>query len=117
MNIYQGEPVGFKMNAKDDEGHYIPSFEGTEYEALLKDSGGEKICTWSTKAGSIEHGTETIKDKTAGWLSFFLDGKQTAKLATGMYSLEVAKVIDNGRAIGVMKEIINVRNAVIRNGV
>lgn len=117
MKIYQGEPLSFKLNAKDDEGAYIPSFEGLTFEALLKNTYGKKVRAWSTEDGTIKLGTETIGEATAAYASFFMDGSATAELGVGKYTLEVAKVLSNGRAIGVACEIVNVCEALIRDGV
>lgn len=119
MEIYQGEPVGFELNGKDDEGRYIPSLDSDVYEAMLLGMNGVVAKSWTTADGSMSVGQKNIDGEIVGFISWDMTGKETADLVPTSYTLEVAKVIDPeiGRAIGVLTQIVTVNEAKIRRGV
>ena len=116
MKIYQGEPIGFKLNIKDDEGGYLPSLEGMSFEALITNGTQKGTRTFSTGDGSIELGVETEGGVERGYASFGLSGEQTAELMPGNYTFEIAKVLEGGRAIGIEHGMVGVLEAKIRKG-
>lgn len=120
ITINQGEPMGFELNAKNDEEQYVSSFEGESYEAMLTDECKHLVRGWSTEKGTITMGQRTQGGETIAYLSWSMNGMETSKLPQGEYSLEIAKVIDGdveGRGIGILNRIILVKNARIKNGI
>lgn len=120
MEIYQGEPIGFKFNIKGDgdEG-YLPSLEGRHFEALIASENNKKIKAWTTDDGSISTGVETIDEEPRGFAAFSVSGIETADYKPGKYVLELAEVLESGdgRAIGILRNSINIKPAVIRKGI
>lgn len=120
MEIYQGEPIGFKFNIKGDgEQGYLPSLEGRHFEALIASETNKKIKTWTTEDGSISFGVETVDDELRGFAAFSVSGIETADYKPGKYILELAEVLGSGdgRAIGKLTSVIIVKMAVIAKGV
>ena len=117
MNIYQGEPLGAVLNVKGDDEQWLPSLEGYSFEAMLLDSLGKVERQWSTDNGDITIGTEVIEEETRGYASFSLDGTETADLSCGRHTLEVARVLGNGRAIGILSNVICILPSRIKKGV
>lgn len=115
--IFQGEPIGGVLNVKDDADNYLPSLEGYNLEIMMYDSSGKVVKQFSTEDRSISIGVETVDDKQRGYASFSMSGAETSELKTGHYTIELARRIDNGRGIGQLVGIINVKDAKIRNGV
>lgn len=113
MEIYQGEPIGFMLKIKNDDGTYVPSLEGYSLEALLSDQYKNIVGRWKTEDGSMWVGVHDGK----GYAAFAMDGDATAALRPDKYTLEMARVISHGRAIGILKCIVNVKPALIRRGV
>lgn len=116
FQIYRGEPLGSTILAIDGE-EKRASWESEVFEALLVDRFGKVLKTWSTESGTIELGTVTIDDEQVAYARFGADGKFTAKLGPGQYTLEVANVFDDDRAIDKKVDIIEVLDCAIRNGV
>lgn len=114
-DIYQGEPYSFFM-AKKVGGAYVPLPED-DYEALVKGCGDDVVKGWSTADGTMDRRTMTIGGQEIEGLSFGLTGEDTAKLWPGRYTFESARVLGNGRAIGIIKDIVEVKAAAIRRGV
>lgn len=121
MQIYQGEPITFKINQKttdsSGEEHYVASFEGYVFEALMKDSAKKIIKTWSTEDETVTIGTETVGGETAAKASWLLTGAETASLREGLYSIELARIINNGRGIGIASDAVQIKEALIREGI
>lgn len=120
MDIYQGEPIGFKFNIKQDGGQgYLPSLEGMHLEALIASENNKAIKTWTTDDGSINIGIETVEGIPKGFASFSVSGLETADYKVGKYTLEIAYVLESedGRAIGKLTSSITIKPAVIRKGV
>lgn len=115
--IYQGEPMVCTVFVHDEERQYRPSLDGYEMEAMLYDSFGKAVKGWSTSEGTIVIGTATIADRTRGCATFAALGSETASWHAGDYTLEVAKVLGGGRAIGVAKLFLRVNLARIRKGI
>lgn len=116
MEIYQGEPLGFKINIKGDDDVYLPSLEGIRLEALVANQYKSVVAKWSTDNG-MDIGVETIDGRNAGYVVFGLRGTQTAELKKGTYTMELAKVVDDGRAIGVLQSVVIINEALIKKGV
>lgn len=120
MEIYQGEPIGFKLNIKknEEEGYY-PSLEGIHLEALIASENNKAIKSWTTEDGSISIGVETVSGQPRGFASFSVSGLETADYKVGKYTIEIAYVLEtkDGRAIGKVTNSITVKPAVIRKGV
>lgn len=122
MEIYQGEPIRFKINQKEISGtpaeeHYIPSFSGYEFEALMKDSANRVIMTWKTSDESIIIGQETIGDETAAYASWGMSSAETAELNVGLYSVEIARIIDANRGIGIASDVVRIKESLIKDGI
>lgn len=117
MKIYQGEPIGFKFNIKDDDGSYLPSLAGMRFEALLAFMETKIVKTWNTENGTISIGVETIDGVQRGYASFSVSGTETAEYKVGNYLVELAKVLEDGRAIGKVCCAIRVEPALIKKGV
>lgn len=115
--IYQGEPVSFTLSVKNGDGQYIQDLSGYSLEALIVTPAGEKKKGWKTSDGSISVSTMVIGEETAGVASFVLTGDETARFAVGTYTVELARVMEGGRAIGVAKSIITVEKARISQGI
>lgn len=117
MNVYQGEPLNFKLTIKDDTGAYLPSLSGLTLEALIKNSyDNVTIKTWSTAGSTITIGTYTEEGTTIGYASFGLTASETKNLC-GDFSMELAKVLADGRAIGLVIHIVRILPSNIKNGV
>lgn len=120
MKIYQGEPIGFKFNAKNDDRTYVPSFEGMRIEALLASEEQKVVKTWSTDDGSISIGVETAGTVEKAYAAFSVSGAETAEYKPGLYTLEIAYALsgdDGGRAIGKVVREICIEPALIRKGI
>lgn len=117
MKIYQGEPIGFKINVKNDDGGYLPSLEGMSFEALLTNGTQKGTRSFSTEDGSIELGVETTATGEKGYASFGLTGTETAELCPGNYTFEIAKVLEGGRAIGIEHGLVGILEAKIKKGI
>lgn len=121
MQIYQGEPITFKINQKttdsSGEEHYVSSFDDYVFEALMKDSAKKIIKTWSTEDETIIVGTETVDGETAAKASWWLTGVETALLKEGLYSIELARIINSGRGIGIASDVVQIKEALIREGI
>lgn len=116
MKIYQGEPLGAKINVKNDDGSYVTSLAGYVIEAMLVGE-CENVASWSTEGGTITIGQEVVEQVTRGYAAFSSNGTATANWQPGTYCLEVAKVLSDGRAIGVAKHVVEVLPSRIRKGV
>lgn len=120
MNIYQGEPLGARINVKNDEGTYVTDLTGYVLEAMLV-SGCDNVASWSTQNGTISIGQETVTIEgvsvTRGYAAFSAAGSVTAGWQPDTYCLEVAKVLSDGRAIGVARHLLEVLPARIRRGI
>lgn len=112
MKIYQGEPLGGKINIKDGDA-YLPSLEGVSLDAALVSSRGIIVRRWSTEDGTITVGQETIDGQTVGYAAFSASGNVTKKMDGGAYTIEVAKVLEDGKAIGVAREAVLVLRSAI----
>lgn len=117
MKIYQGEPLAFEFNIKDDNDQYLPTLEGMSFEALLVYESGKKSKSWSTSQGTITLGVSVVGNITKGYASFGLSGTETADMFPGNYVYEMARVVDGNRAIGILKGAIIILPAMIRKGV
>jgi len=116
MNIYQGEPVGFTIKVKNDQGQWESDLSNLHLEALIKDSLSQTITTWDSAKGTITYSTVVISGSNVGLATFTLSSAETAQMC-GNYGIEVAKVISNGRAIGVATDTLNINPANIKMGV
>lgn len=116
-SIYQGEPMACTVFVRDEARHYRPSLDDYEIEAMLYDSFGKVVKKWSTAEGGIDIRTVTVGDETRGCATFWAEGSETACWHAGDYTLEVAKVLSGGRAIGVQKLFLHVDIARIKKGV
>lgn len=83
MEIYQGEPLGARITAKDDIG-YRQDISDTHFEALLKDTFGKEICRWSSEAGTITYGTYEKDGQTIGYAGFGLNGEKRLEYVQGL---------------------------------
>lgn len=123
MQVFQGEPIGFKINRKvtaettSVEEHYVPSFADYEFEALMKDSANHIIKTWKTADESITKGTETIDGETAAYAAWNMLGSETKDLRAGLYSIELSRIVEGGRGIGVACDVVLIKEALIKEGV
>jgi len=116
MEIYQGEPLTGRMYHKKEDGTYATQNEIQAYtlEALVKDSKGIVKKTWNT----FTYGTDT--GTTKGYAEFKIKGSETKELASGIYTFEIAKVEnaqDGDRAIGILTDILTIKQCNIRGGI
>jgi len=117
MEIYQGEAINFELTVKDDNGSYLPSLSGLSLEAIIKNNFDSQVVKgWSTAKGTMTIGTYTKEGTTIGYASFGISALETSQMC-GDYSLEMAKVLSDGRAIGMVNGIINIKPAIIRRGI
>ena len=114
--IYQGEPVSFSLFVRVD-GEYKPSLSDYNIEAMLYDSFLQTIRTWGTRRGDIQFSSVTVDDEIRGCATFAATGAETASWPVGDYALELAKVIEDGRVIGVQQAAISVLPARIKKGI
>jgi len=115
MEIYQGEPMGFKITIKNDAGQYLSDLSSIPFEALIKDAHSETKHTWSSAKQTITYGSYTEGGVTIGYAAFGLTGAETSMML-GTYAIEVAKIISSGRAIGIVNQLCDVLPANIKNG-
>lgn len=116
MDKYQGERLNLCFVAKDDEDHYIQDFSNYRLEAIITDAYGKIVKSWDNSTMDI--GTTTIKGETAGYASFYLSGRETSAMQIGSYNYEMAYLAnDDDRVIGVASGVINLKRAVIKDGI
>lgn len=112
MKIYQGEPLRGKINIKDGDA-YLPSLEGVSLDAALVSSNGFIVKRWSTEDGTITVGQENIGGSAVGYAEFSASGNVTKKMDCGMYTIVVARIFEDGKAIGVARDAVHVSRSAL----
>lgn len=114
VNIYQGEPVNATIVDKDAQGNYVEDLSDYHFEALMHDKYNRLVKSWATT--DITYTQVTVDEEVRGMALFGMTGTETAELFPQPYTLEVARVFSDGRAIAVLSGIIDVKPAVIKGG-
>ena len=118
MERYQGEPLWFKINIKEDDGTYITDFANLVIEALFHTDTTSIRKGWSTKDQSISIGTETIGGVTRAYASFGLSGADTAEMPAGIYDYAMSVGhTEDCKAIGEVGGILVIKPSIIKDGV
>ncbi|MCQ2137893.1 MAG: hypothetical protein MJY60_04225 [Bacteroidales bacterium] len=116
VTIYQGEPLTTTIADKIDD-VYVEDLSSYQLEALMRDAGSTVIKKWSSRQGTISFDQVPAGDTVKGVAYFGLRGDETAPMKPGYYTLEMARVFPDGRAIEILTEVICVKAAAIREGV
>lgn len=113
VNIYQGEPFNAVIVDKDGDS-YVDDLSDYHFEALLHDRYNRLEKSWPVE--DIIYTQVTVEGEVRGMATFGMTGTETAALLPQPYTLEVARVFADGRAIAVLQGIINIKPAVIKEG-
>lgn len=118
MKVFQGEPIGFKINGRIGE-EYVQDFSDITIEAIFYNEYTTVKKGWTTKNGSITVGTEEYSEgETRAFAAFSLTGTETAKLPSGRYDFAMSVTRnDDGKAIGEVNGVVYLRSSVIKDGV
>lgn len=117
LQVYQGGPLVGTLEKKIGD-IYVEDLSDLHIEALLTPVNGATVKTWDSDDGTIVFDQVTTQQGTLKGVAIFrMTGGETAKLAPGLCTLEVAISYPDGRAIEVKKSVIEIKPARIREGV
>lgn len=103
---------------KNDEGTYVTDISSYRLEALLTYNNGPKVKGWSSEEGTITFDSVAVPNVGRKGVAIFrLTGEESAALDAGLYSLELARVFPDGRAIGVLSAAVEISRAQIKEGI
>ena len=114
VTIYQGEPINATIVDVDEHGTYVDDLSDYHFEAVLRDKYNRVVKSWPE--ADITYTQVVVEEETRGMALFGMSGTETAELFPQPYTLEVARVFSDGRAIAVLSNIIDVKPAVIKGG-